>query len=80
VELRLRKWWPLQDRRKDAANASYNIVEESPIAAGLNIIEDHIIFVHKQAVQDRIYRRLALAGLFGASCDRDSRRETGLLK
>ena len=55
-------------------------VEESPIAAGLNIIKDQVIFFHKQAVQDRIYRRLTLAGLFGTQCDRDSRRETGLLK
>jgi hypothetical protein len=62
------------------ANASYNIVEEIPIAAGLNIINDQIIFFHKQAVQDRIYRRLMLAVLFGTSCDRDSRRETGLQK
>jgi hypothetical protein len=62
------------------ANASYNIVEGSPIAAGLNIIKDQIIFVHKQAVQDRIYRKLTLAGLFGTSCHGDSRRETGLLK
>jgi hypothetical protein len=50
------------------------------IAAGLNIIKDQIIFFYKQAVQDRIYRRLTLAGLFGTSCDRESRRETELLK
>jgi len=62
------------------ANAPYNIVEESPIAVELNIIKDQIIFIHKQAVQDRIYRRLTIAGLFGTSCNRDNRRETGLLK
>jgi len=58
----------------------YNIVEESPIAAGLNIIKNQIIFFHKQAVQDRIYWRLTLAGLIGTSYYRDSGRETGLLK
>ena len=58
------------------ANASYNIVEQCPIAAGLSIIKDQIFF-YRQAVQDGIYRRLSLAGLFGTSRDRDSRRETG---
>jgi hypothetical protein len=52
---------------------------KNPIAAGLNIIKDPIIFFHKQAVQGRIWRRLTFAGLFGTSCDKDSSRETGLL-